>query len=413
VRSLIRCSRILGTRSETLPGSGLLVEDDRILAVLRPAEVRSASADQVLDLEDATLLAGLIDAHVHLSMSAGPTHDAVWSDLRADAADGVLAYRAAANAAAALQAGITTVRDLGDHQLVSLGLRRAERRGLAKTPNLLLAGAPITTPGGHLHPIGLVVRGVDQVRSAVRRLAEAGVDWIKVMASGGNMTAESDGLHPQFVAEELRALVEEAHELGKKVAAHALCTHAIRLAVEAGVDTLEHGLLRSADGQMEWNQAIVEQMAERGISVTATLGGYLRALMHDHAASTSVRSELAAFWDPYQRLRAAGVRVIAASDAGVRLTPIGDPAGMLRLLCYGFDLSFPDALAMLTTEPALALGLADRGWLGPCARADVLAVRGELEGDARRLADVEMVMLGGRIVRRPSTWQHQLSAAVA
>jgi imidazolonepropionase-like amidohydrolase len=406
VRILLRGGRVLGVHPQVPPGSGLLVDCDRILAILPPAEVASASADQVLDLEETTLLPGLIDAHVHLSMSAGRTHAAVWSDLETDTAQGALPFRVAGNAASALRAGITTIRDLGDHRLVSLALRQAAQRGLTESPSLLLAGAPLTTPGGHLHAIGAVARGVDQVRAAVRRLAHAGVDWIKVMASGGNMTPDSDSLHPQFTAAEMHAVVDEAHAAGKLVAAHALCTEAIRIAVKGGVDTIEHALWRSGDGRHDWDESTVELMAERGVTVTATLGGYLRNLLLAEHSSTDERAAHAAtlddFWAPYRRLRAAGVRVIAASDAGVRLTPIDDPAGMLQLLTDGFGLRLPEALELLTAEPALALRLPDRGWLGAGARADVLAVAGDLECDSRHLANVQMVMSGGQILRRPT-----------
>jgi imidazolonepropionase-like amidohydrolase len=382
----------------------LLVEHDRILAIVQPSEVESASADRVLDLEGATLLPGLIDAHVHMAMSAGATHEAVWSDLQADADQGALPYRVAGNAVAALRAGITTVRDLGDYQLVSLALRRAAQRGLVDAPTLLLAGMPLTCPGGHLHRMGFVVRGVEQVRAAVRQLVEAGVDWIKVMASGGNMTPESDGLHPQFTFAELEALVDEAHASGKWVAAHALCTEAIGRAVLAGVDTIEHGLWRGSDGRPCWDEKVVELMAQRGVTVTATLGGYLRASLAAERTRSekadSRQADLAAFWEPYHRLRAAGVRVIAASDAGVRLTPIGDPARMLQLLVDGFGLPFGDALGLVTSEPAVALKLPDRGWFGAGARADILAIAGELARDSRQLEDVQMVMSGGRIVHR-------------
>jgi imidazolonepropionase-like amidohydrolase len=282
-----------------------------------------------------------------------------------------------------------------------VGLRQAVRRNLLAAPDLLLAGPPITVPGGHLHRIGLVARGVDQARAAVHTALGHGIDVVKIMASGGIMTPESDSLRPQFALDELRAMVDVAHAAGTPVAAHALSVAAMRVAVEAGVDTIEHGRWIGPDGQPEWDPSLAERMARQEIAVTFTLGGYLRRDLPRNVGD-AVPTTLTAFWEPYARLRAAGVHVIAASGAGVRLTPIDDPAGMLELLVNGFGVRSVEALDLLTRHPADALGLPDRGRLERGARADVIALDGDPRQDPSALRRVRLVVQDGRPSRPPS-----------
>lgn len=385
MKTLIRAAGLTGR----LHGMcALMVEGTRIVAVLNARDAESASADKYVDLPEVTLAPGLIDAHVHLSMNAAPSHADVWKGLEDEARLGTLSNRVTSSAEAALRAGITTVRDLGDVAAITLQVR-AHRT--VTMPKLLLAGPPITSPGGHLDQIGLVARGPEQVRDAAQSLVRQGVDVVKVMASGGNMTTHSDGLRPQFSVDELRAIVEVAHEAGIPVTAHALCVEAIRVAVEAGIDSIEHATMRGADGLDDWDHRLVERMARQGVWVTVTLGGYLRELPPAHP-------DLGRFWAPFARLRAAGVRVVAASDAGVRLTPIDAPAGMLSLLIDGFRLPGQDALDLLTREPADALGLQDRGRLEPCSTADVIGLDGDPTMDATALRRVRLAVRAGELV---------------
>jgi len=396
VSTLLRAE---GLVSHDPTARALLVVGDQIAAVLSSAEARHVVAKTTVELPRCTLLAGLIDAHVHLVMGAAPTHEDVWRTLDDEIASETLAHRAAHSARAALGAGITTVRDLGDVAWTTLGLRQAVERGLLDAPDLLLAGPPITSPGGHLHRFGLVVSGVDEARAAVGQLLDRGVDVVKVMASGGIMTPESDSLRPQFSLDELRAIVQVAHAAGKPVAAHALSVAAIRLAVEAGADTIEHGRWLGPAGEAEWDAALVDTMARTGVVVTVTLGGYLRRdVQSDGVARAS--STLSDFWKPYARLRSAGVRVIAASDAGVRLTPISDPAGILELLIDGLKMPGAEALDLLTRCPAEALCLSDRGRLDVGTRADVIAVEGDPRADPSALRRVRLVMQAGSVVHR-------------
>jgi imidazolonepropionase-like amidohydrolase len=402
MRTLVRAGRLIGPAGSLPPGSSLLLEDERIEALLDPSESEGIQADRLLDFSAWTVLPGLVDAHVHLAMGAGSSHEAVWRQIRRDTVEGLLPFRVARNACAAMRAGLTTVRDLGDRDGVTLGLRRAARAGLAEAPDLVLAGSPITSPGGHLCNIGIIARGVKAVQVAVEQLVTAGVDQIKVIASGGNMTPGSNPLLPQFDAQELAALVNAAHAAGKRVAAHALCATAIRLAVQAGADTIEHGLWQDERGEDAFDPVLAEQMARSGVAVVMTLSGYLRRDLpgpNDKPGEAEAKQQrLAHFWAPYARLRKAGVRVVAASDAGVRFTPISHPARMLKLLVYGFRLPLREALAMLTVEAAAAIGLTDRGALVGGQRADLVAVEGDLLADPSVLRQVRAVLLAGRLV---------------
>jgi imidazolonepropionase-like amidohydrolase len=151
-----------------------------------------------------------------------------------------LILRMAGAGRAMLEAGITTVRDLGAPTDLALSLREAFATGLARGPRLLVSGAPITTTGGHCHFLGGEADGELELRKAVRERVKAGCDWIKVMATGGNMTRGTNTLAPQYTVAELAAVVDDAHRLRRRVTAHCHGTAGIRNAVVAGVDTIEH-----------------------------------------------------------------------------------------------------------------------------------------------------------------------------
>ena len=186
----------------------------------------------VIDLPGATLLPGLVDTHVHLAFDASA--DPVGNLARRR--DDEIAAAMAEAGRAALRGGVTTIRDLGDYGYLSLGLR-----GQADQPTVVAAGPPITTPGGHCHYLGgAAAPTCEGVREAVREHACRGVDVVKIMASGGNLTPGSRQDLAQFPPEVLRAAVDEAHRLGLPVTAHAHAVAAIADAVAAGVDGLEH-----------------------------------------------------------------------------------------------------------------------------------------------------------------------------
>jgi len=258
----IRAGALFDGASETLLTEPVLMVDGPTIVAVDRAVAPPPGA-QVVDLAGATLLPGLIDTHVHLAFdgSADPVAALAGRDDRA-----ALAAMSAAGRAA-LHGGITTIRDLGDRDYLSLGLR-----GSGGLPTIVAAGPPITTPTGHCHFLG----GRTEVtpaalRAAVHARADRGVDIIKVMASGGTMTPGTRQEVAQFTPEQLRVVVDEAHRLGLPVTAHAHGTAAIRGALDAGVDGMEHVSFWSADGVDDPGD-LVHRIAESRVAVGITGG---------------------------------------------------------------------------------------------------------------------------------------------
>jgi imidazolonepropionase-like amidohydrolase len=251
----IRAARLFHGVADQLHARPLvLVDQERI------TDVDTTGADppehaQLVDLGGATLLPGLIDSHTHLVLDA--SNDPVGH--LADTDDEQLLEHCRARARAALAVGITTVRDLGDRRFVTLRLRQELAVHPRRGPQLLVSGSPVTTPGGHCWFLGGEAAGVQGVRAAVRALTARGVDVVKVMVTGGNLTPGSVPWQSQYGPAELRAMVEEAHRAGLAITGHAHGAQGIAEAVAAGFDGIEHGVFGSADG-VQQDPAVVDQM---------------------------------------------------------------------------------------------------------------------------------------------------------
>lgn len=354
-----------GTGAPVRPEPLVLVEDGRITAVHHgPRAVAPPEAER-LELPGATLLPGLIDTHVHLAFDASPAPvDAL------AARDGETARAAMAEAAAAhLRAGVTTVRDLGDRDYLALDLRDQPAGPL---PRILAAGPPITTDAGHCHFLGGAAEGIDGVRAAVREHAERGVDVIKVMASGGEMTPGTCVYRPQYASEELLALVDEAHRCGLPVTAHAHSTRAIGDALAAGVDGLEHCSFRTADGVHAPDDLIHTIVAQR-VAVGATLGW-----LPGFTPPPQLAELVPLFLANLGRMRAEGAVIVVGTDAGIAPPkPHGVlPHAVEQLAEIG--MSAAEALRAITSVAAGVCGLGDRtGRVAPGYDADLLAVDGD------------------------------------
>jgi imidazolonepropionase-like amidohydrolase len=359
-----------------------------------------------LELDGRTLLPGLIDAHAHLS-----------SDVRRSPGFGPppplagelprpreLGYFVLAKTAVALlAAGVTTVRDVGSYDDEAIVLREAVRLGLIDGPRILSCGRIIsaTAPGGAL--FGTMYReadGADEMRRAVREQLRRGADYVKLMATGARSVLAEDPEPAQMTADELHAVVDEAHRLGIRVAAHVEGLEGARLAVAEGVDTIEHGL------SLHREPRLLEQMAERGIVLVPTLSTFhdLAERFVDAFAPALVDQAKRQLDEAYLTLaaaRAAGVTLAMGHDSG----PPGDNAIELVRMVDG-GLSALDGIAAATQGSASALGLAGVGMVAPGAVADLVVVDGDPAADVRALHDPDriwLVLKGGRIVAGRAT----------
>ena len=211
-----------------------------------------------------TLLPGLIDCHTHLVLDA--THESAANVCAVD--DHTLLTQMEQRAASALDVGVTTMRDLGDRGYLTCVVAARAHSGAGRPlPEIITAGPPITTPGGHFAMLGGEAAGADALRARVRERADHGCEWVKVMASGGNMSPQTRPWEAQYGLEDLVVIAEEAHRLGLRVAAHAHAAAAIAGATDAGFDTIEHATFFTSDG-VALDLALVDRTAARGTVVT-------------------------------------------------------------------------------------------------------------------------------------------------
>ena len=272
---------------------------------------------------------------------------------------------------------------------LSFELREAFEAELVPGPSLLVSGAPITTTGGHCWFMGGEADGEVELRKAVRQRVKDGCDWIKVMATGGNMTRGTNTLAAQYAVDELRAVIEEAHRLRRRVAAHCHGTAGIRVAVEAGVDTLEHCSFTGAKG-VDFDNDLVREIAAKGLVISPTISVGYRSWADDGLKRQ--RAELThSFFE-------AGCKVAMSTDCGIPRVPHAALGVGIEILQELGQLSPVAALRLATSTSADLLGLPDRGVLQPGKRADLLVVQGDPTRDLGALQQVRYVVKAGRLV---------------
>jgi imidazolonepropionase-like amidohydrolase len=371
-------------------GALVLVDDGRIVGV-EAASFPAPTGCRVTDFADATLLPGLIDAHVHLCADSSPRALDIIPERTADE----VAATISASLQQHLRAGVTAVRDLGDHQWAVV-----DRTHAADEPTIVAAGPPITMPHGHCWSMGGETSGLDDLRQAVRERAERGADVVKVMASGGVLTFDTDVFACQFTLDELRAAVDEAHRYGLPVTAHAHGLSAVQRSLDAGVDGIEHCSCLTPDGVV-LPPELARELAESGIAVCPTVGQlpdmppppHVQARLDAVGASPEIQLVNVA------GMQRAGVRLIAGTDAGIGPSKRHGvlPYGVADLVDCGMSAS--EALTAATTDAARACGLEGRtGRLAAGLDADLLVVGGDPTADIAALLDVRLVVRRGREV---------------
>lgn len=401
---VLKAAHLFDGRSGRMTEPGVVVvQGERIAAVGANAPIPAGA--RVIDLGDATLLPGFIDAHTHIA----DDHDDDWA---AGIYNGMLrfpaeqAFHAQRNATATLDAGFTTIRVLGAGDFVDVALRNAIDGGYATGPRMVVAGHAIGSTGGHCDsapypptrvipstPLEGVCNGAEQCREATRLQMKYGADVIKICASGG-VLSESDPVDvPQLTPDELRAIVSEAHNWGRKVAAHAHGDTAARLAIEAGVDSIEHGSFLTP--------ATLQLMKQKGVYLVPTRTTLLWTKAKIAGYPPKIAGKARAAYEAHEAMLRNAIRIGTPIALGTDAAVF--PHGLNgREFGDYVDVGMTPAAALMTSSVGAAklLGVdRDAGTLEAGKYADVVAVRGDVLQDIRATERPVLVMKNGALVR--------------
>lgn len=369
-----------------------------------PARTGTAAGTDIVEAGGRTLLPGLIDGHVHLLLEPDIDGPEAWDRALLDD-DATLLLRGSVASARLLSAGVTTARDCGGRGGLPVTIRDAIARGTLPGPRILASGPVITRRGGHGHSFGIAADDAPALQSAARDLLNGGVDFLKVMATGGNLTGGSRPDLPQYSAPELAVVAAEAHRLGRRVTAHAHAKAGIQNAVDAEIDSIEHCSWLGPGGR-EYDPALVERMVRRGVFVDLTPAVSYR-LVEGQGGQGGAWSGLRQRLRRVREVRVptmvpmwkAGVQFYFRSDAGTPLTFFEDFALVLEQSVLEGGLPADVVIAAATGTAARALGIADdTGTIAVGKAADLLLVDGDPLEDIRALRQVRRVYRSGRLV---------------
>lgn len=397
-----------GTGRDPIPRGGVIVEGDRIVAAGPVSSLRIPPGASVIEADGATIMPGLIDAHVHITMTGGADllQMSVTRSLPEIVVDTI------EHLAATLDGGVTAIRTVGDIGHVDIALRDAVRRGRIQGPRVVAAGRALTSTGGHgtilpswlrlaYGDISEVVDGPDAGRAAVRRQVEAGCDLVKVFQTGGVIDPGGRIEAEEFSEEELRVIVGTAHAAGRPVASHAHNKSGILRSIAAGVRSIEHG--------MYFDEECARRAEEAGVFLVPTLIVMENILNQGPAVGLpafmieNVRQRTSQHHANVLQAFRAGVKIVTGTDAGSVLTPHGSAGKEVGMLVRA-GLPVLDAIKAATMNAAELLGLdAEAGTVVPGKLADLILVSGDPTSQPDVLGDpeaIKLVFTWGRVVKR-------------
>ncbi|MEE8300903.1 MAG: amidohydrolase family protein [Candidatus Tectomicrobia bacterium] len=387
-----------GTGDPTVRDAVVVIDDKRITAVGPATQVALPDDIDVMDIGDRTIMPGLIDAHVHILFTGGEFS----GQESRQATDNEALLIGVRNIQLGLKSGLTTVRDCGDRNFLSLVLRDFINQEQLAGPRLVCSGPVITTTAGQLWWNGIECDTDDDLRRAVRTLVKHGVDFIKLMGSGGNATPGSNPEVSQYPASGFKAMASDAHRMGKRVAVHAHGTESIRLAVDADMDTLEHCPFR-AHGTIEYDGRIVEEANRKGLIVSLAMPATWYRLRAEDMKD--VRAHPGHLWEQrYETIRkmhADGVKLVVSSDQGSTGTRIHELSLLMEFLTKELQIPAADVLYGVTGLAAEAVGLEHCvGTLEPGKLADIVIVDGDPLADMAAMRHIHSVIKDGTVVVR-------------
>jgi imidazolonepropionase-like amidohydrolase len=399
VKWAIRAQRLFdGAGRLPMRDAVVVIDDGRIAAVGPATQAQLPPGSEVVDVGDRTVMPGLIDAHVHVLLTGSPISG---QESRAMTDHQVLLV-GARNAHLALKSGLTTVRDCGDRGYLSLVLRDFIGSGGIAGPRLVCSGPVLTSTAGHLWWDGIECDTVDELRRGVRTLVKHGVDCIKLMGTGGNATPGSNPEASQYEAAGFMAVAEDAHRMGKKVAVHVHGVEGTRMAVDAGIDTLEHVPFR-AHGGIAYDEHLVEDIVRQGriVSLAMPATWYRLRAADMREARTHPGHLWEARYETIRRMHAAGVKLVVSSDTGSTGTRIDELAQLMEFLVKGVQIPAADVLRGATGLAAEAVGMDDHiGTLAPGKLADIIVVDGDPLADIAAMQRIHTVIKGGEVLVR-------------
>jgi imidazolonepropionase-like amidohydrolase len=406
--TLIHAGKAFTGTSSTLLEKVTIVVDGNKIKAIQKGFVEAGEGDEVIDLKGHTVMPGLMDMHVHLSSQHGgpQTYLERFSLNEAD-----YALRGANFAQVTLEAGFTTVRNLGDSYNETIALRNAISKGIATGPRIYTGGKSIATTGGHADPsngfahllrpdVGPaqgVVNGEVEAREAVRARYQDGADVIKITATGGVLSVAKSGQNPQFMTDELDAIVQTAKDYGMTVAVHAHGKEGMKRAIEAGVDSIEHGTYMDDEiralMKKKGTYYVPTILAGKFVAEKAKIDGFFPELVRPKAAAIGPLIQTT-----FERAHKAGVKIAFGTDSGV--SAHGDNAKEFALMVEA-GMTPANALLSATVNSAELLGISDiLGTLSEGKLADIVAVSGNPLEDILVMESVSFVMKDGVVYKQ-------------